>query len=117
MTATWDEASRCPRHQLTGKEESRRPMKGGVQGGELITLTCPQDECEYKDVGWIVQVRPDGTIPDAATTHDKSFDPLPGWRQERGRDTIQNLREEIELSQRPGGYRLGEGERGRRYFT
>jgi hypothetical protein len=117
MSTTWDEASRCPRHELTGIEQSSKPMKGGVQGGQLITLTCPQEECEYYDVGWIVQIRPDGTIPDAATSHDKSFEAMPGWRAERGRDIVQNLQEELRLSQRPGGYRLGDGEKGRRHFT
>jgi hypothetical protein len=117
MTASWDDASRCPRHELKGAEQSSRPMKHGEQRGTLVTLTCPQETCEYYDAGWVVQIRPDGTIPDARQSHDKSFDPLPGWKRERGRDIVQDLREEIALSQIPGGYRLGDGERGRRHFT
>jgi hypothetical protein len=68
---TWDEASRCPRDgQYTGKVVSRKPM--GL-AGQLVTLECPEDNCPYHDIGWTVQVRRDGTIPEPTMDRPKEF--------------------------------------------
>lgn len=116
MSATWEEASRCPIHDLKGKEG--KPVNlprgtGAAPGSSLITLTCPQESCEYHDLGWTVQIRPDGTIPDPTLDRDKSFHGMPGWQRERARDRVEDLREEMKRQQRPGAEVSGR----RRYFT
>jgi len=106
VSISWDEASQCPRDGLTGKVESRRRIpKGAAEvGGQLVTLTCPGTNCEYNGIGWTVQLRPDGTIPEPVERgqRERSFPVLPGsaTRAQAVRDA---LAEQVELEQRGGG--------------
>lgn len=99
MTSSWEDASRCPADQSPGKEQGKRPFNGG----QLITLTCQNTRCEYNDTGWVVQIRPDGTIPEPTTERDKFFPKLAGWQKERARDRIQNLEDQLKHEMLPGG--------------
>lgn len=75
MTIPWDEASRCPRDGTQGKIVFERAAKDalGHVNGVLKTLECGLESCEYSKTGWLVQVRPDGTIPDPPEKRDKFF--------------------------------------------
>jgi hypothetical protein len=62
VSTAWEVANKCPRDgAFTGKVVNR---KGAPGGGQLVTLECPETNCEYHDTGWVVQIRPDNTIPD-----------------------------------------------------
>jgi hypothetical protein len=102
MATTWTEASLCPRDQAyTGKVVSRKPIKGG--GGQLVTLECPETNCGYHSMGWIVQILPDGSIPDAVApgSRDKQWikSSMSATRAQQVRDM---LAEQAELEQKPG---------------
>jgi hypothetical protein len=100
MTTPWDEASRCPRDgAFTGKVTQRKPF----EGGQLVTLVCPEDNCEYHEMGWVVQLRPDGTIPDKLDVHnrEKSFVLSPTAAQTKRR-VLEALEEQAAAEQRPG---------------
>jgi hypothetical protein len=72
MSTSWDEASQCPDDQFTGKVINRKPIRGQ---GTLVTLECPNERCQYHETGWVVQVRPDNTIPDKLdlSTREKQY--------------------------------------------
>ena len=100
MTATWDEASACPADETPGKVMRRQPQQGG---GQLVTLTCNQTRCPYHTDGWVVQVRPDNTIPDKIDprTREKQFTPLQ-FNSMRREATLAALAEQARSEQRPG---------------
>jgi hypothetical protein len=101
MATTWDEASKCPRDgQFTGKVIQRRNLR---EGGQLITLECPEDNCEYSTTGWVVQTRPDGSIPDPIdpNTRDKNYAPT-SMSHQRRRMVLDALEEQAAAEQRPG---------------
>lgn len=58
-----EEASRCPTCREPGREMSIAPAKD--HAGKVHIFACENVRC--RDVGerWLVQVRPDGTIPQA----------------------------------------------------
>jgi hypothetical protein len=62
---TLEEAKRCPRCQEPGLEVvlTRTP------DGTVHTYQCENERCRWHQERWLVQVRPDGTIPDR--TKDK----------------------------------------------
>lgn len=66
MAATWEEASRCPRCDQAGEagvaQQSRKP------GVKVIPVFCRNEHCRWFDTSWLVQINPDGSIPDAAPT-------------------------------------------------
>ena len=64
MSSTWAEASKCPRDGAQGSIESERNGSGAMRGSKMVTVICPNTRCSFHDVGWVVQIRPDNTIPD-----------------------------------------------------
>jgi hypothetical protein len=100
MVATWDEASRCPRDGFTGKVMSRKGLGGG---GQLVSLVCPGDNCEYHEQGWVVQVRPDNTIPDVTPVEqrEKHYAPT-SMSNQRRRMVLDALEEQAASEMRPG---------------
>jgi hypothetical protein len=79
MSTTLEEASKCPRCDNFGDVGPRRPT--AKPGYDCIVITCKTELCPWYDTGWIVQINPDGTIPDAAPPGTvrgaKQFDVLP----------------------------------------
>jgi hypothetical protein len=101
MTTSWDEASRCPRGDgFTGKVESRKALPSG---GQMVTLVCPGDNCEYHEMGWVVQIRPDNTIPDKldVNTRERSFAPTAVSHQRRAQ-VMRALEEQAASEMKPG---------------
>ena len=101
MSTTWEEASRCPRDgQYQGKVVNRKTIHGG---GQLLTLQCPEDNCSFHEDGWIVQTRPDGTIPDKMDPRDrdKRFYKT-SMSSARKQMVTDALARQVELEQRPG---------------
>lgn len=99
MTTSWEEASQCPRDQFTGKVTGRRPLPGG---GQLVTLVCPGDNCEYADTGWLVQIRPDNTIPDKREA-DRTPKQFVNTMTETAKQQIRDaLAQQVESELKPG---------------
>jgi len=75
MSSSWAEASKCPRDGSQGAIASERAGTGQLRGSKLITLICPETRCGFHEDGWVVQIRPDNTIPDpqAPRTREKQF--------------------------------------------
>jgi hypothetical protein len=93
VDSTLDEARRCPTCNELGKSAGRRPLpkkKFEPPPGELHIFRCANTRCKRFDRDWIVQVRPDGTVPEPTTNREKSFPTTGGV----------SARERIERAQR-----------------
>lgn len=68
-----------------------------------MTLVCNQTRCPYHEDGWVVQIRPDNTIPDRidTRTREKEYTPLYAFNERRSA-LLGNLQEQLEREQRPG---------------
>lgn len=60
--ATLEEASRCPKCQEVGDQGA--PQRSNKPGVNIIPFTCKNERCRWYNTAWLVQVNPDGTIPD-----------------------------------------------------
>jgi hypothetical protein len=88
---TFEEACRCPKCGEPGQEvaaENRR-MRSGA---ELKQIYCRNARCNWLDTPWVVQVNPDGTIPEPTLDRQKSFAKLPD-RTEAVQRQLQRLQD------------------------
>ena len=60
---TFEEVSRCPKCDKPGKETRTLPPPRGTVG-KLVEFRCVSELCPWFDTLWMVQVNPDGSIPD-----------------------------------------------------
>jgi hypothetical protein len=61
--ASIEEASKCPKCGLTG-ELSGAPQQSAKPGVRVLTYKCKNDRCKWYDTGWLVQLNPDGSVPE-----------------------------------------------------
>jgi len=93
---TFDEARRCPSCAELGQPAGIRPTENRRQG-KLHIFKCQNERCEKFDRDWVVQVRPDGTIPDPILNREKSFPQERGVaraRIERAREALDRLNQQ-----------------------
>lgn len=97
--ATWEEASKCPKCGLTGEAGKVNFIRGSRD--RLIQLTCMNKVCKWYNTSWPVQVRPDGSVPDADTRpREKEFpERMGGLIIHR---SMEQLERELEASKEPG---------------
>lgn len=95
--STLDEARRCPKCGQPGAEDKRTPQR---TGGVSITFGCRNNRCLwFGQPGWVVDVRPDGTLPDPNRFRSKQF-PQMGDHTERMRAVVDR---QLSAEQGPGG--------------
>lgn len=82
-TASWEEASRCPKCDNQGVKVAE--IRLDRHQGKSITLECQHELCRWYKQRWIVQVKPDGSIPVR--------------NNQRGESAFPKLRESSELAQ------------------
>lgn len=98
---TFEQARRCPRCSELGEHvdiEDRITKIGPQRGSKLIKIYCRNGRCKWYNTAWTVQIRPDGTIPDAALYREKKFPELPSW----GAASVNALEQQLELETQPG---------------
>ncbi len=59
--ATLEEAKICPRCSEPGRLSHEHKFRSGKK---VITFMCDNERCRWYSTGWLVQVNPDGTIPE-----------------------------------------------------
>jgi hypothetical protein len=64
MASTLEEASRCPKCKEPGDIGARRPT--AKPGFDVLGVTCQNEACKWFETGWLVQINPDGSIPEPA---------------------------------------------------
>ena len=63
-TASWEEASRCPRCSQPGNDfKVARVTSGRMRGGVTHVLKCENERCKWYNTSWVVTVGPNGEIP------------------------------------------------------
>jgi hypothetical protein len=88
---TWEEASRCYKCQQPGVEVANLPAAERWQG-RVHTIECQNHICLNFGQRWIVQVRPDGSIPnrDTSTRGEKSFPKMTAGQESFARRGIED---------------------------
>ena len=70
---TLEEARRCPKCKVPGREvTSRRPRE--APGVIIHIFQCENDRCEDEGDRWAVQTNPDGSIPQRGERGPKAFE-------------------------------------------
>jgi len=72
MDTTYDTARRCYRCNELGQHIGTRPAPERRMGSFHV-YQCRNERCVGFERDWIIQVRPDGTIPTPETNREKSF--------------------------------------------
>lgn len=62
--ATLEEAKRCPKCNNVGKENGIKP--GAKPRTKVLVMLCENPLCRWHGTGWMIQINPDGSIPDPA---------------------------------------------------
>jgi hypothetical protein len=105
---TLEEASKCPRCDLTGEVTSTRKAPKTTPDGDLIiprvpdgamvrTYECQNERCTWYGTGWVVQVNPDNTVPIRARGgrgSEKQFPVMSREQQAMGRRTLEQIQAE-----------------------
>lgn len=99
---TFEEASRCPKCQHPGEVGSVREQYSTNQDAmvKLNVLFCRNQVCPWYNTSWIVQVNPDGSIPQAyEQLGPKQYPKLSPETETRIRENIQA---QLEAETKPG---------------
>jgi hypothetical protein len=89
---TFEEAKRCPKCQVPGMEV--REQKLAENKGKVHFIECINPVCKWFQTSWMVQVRPDGTIPDMTKDTDTGERSFPKMSQEQidmGRRVMEDI--------------------------
>jgi len=63
---------------------------------------CPEDNCEYSEFGWTVQIRPDNTIPDKQDPKDRPKQ-FKNTMTETAKQAVRDaLAQQVESEMKPG---------------
>jgi hypothetical protein len=99
-TASYEDATRCPKCGMPGHVRSKQPVLGRAKGTQLHLTFCENEVCQWYDTSWPVQVNPDGTVPvfEHHDPRDKAY-PKRMITDEATDKTIKALSRQLELEQ------------------
>lgn len=86
--ASLEEASHCPKCSQQG--ELTLQSAGPRVGSKALTYTCKNNLCLWFNTGWVVQVNPDGTIPERKAG-PKQFEKLTPGQETFARDVLHQV--------------------------
>lgn len=108
---SYEDASRCPRCDIPGDHTSSTPAKNSR--GKPVSIHmfyCRNENCRWFNTSWIVQVNPDGTIPDPnsdrGVMHEKAFPKMPAISGDEER-IIKAVERQVAQETQPGGGEIG----------
>jgi len=61
---TFEDRTHCPKCKEAGEETSSVPAPEAPKGTTLKTIYCRNKRCRWFDTCWMVQVNPDGSVPE-----------------------------------------------------
>jgi hypothetical protein len=99
---TFEEAKRCPKCELPGEDKSTTAAKNSEgKPVKVHMIFCRNSECPWFDTSWIVQVNPDGSIPEAySQLGPKQFPKVSGEMETKIRESIEA---QVRAETSPGG--------------
>lgn len=75
--ASYEEASRCPKCKEVGRLANKRSIKN-IRGATIHIFECHNEKCKwFNESGWMVQVNPDGSVPNPDVNRPKQFPQRP----------------------------------------
>lgn len=93
---TLEEARRCPRCEFPGTEAGSKPAPERWMG-RLQLFKCMNQRCIRYEGIWVVQIKPDGTIPAPTMDREKNFPVMEGMstrsRIEKARASVDAINE------------------------
>jgi hypothetical protein len=90
--STYEKATRCPKCTLPG---ILTKTHAGVGGAKVESWTCDNERCKWYTTGWIIQINPDGSIPERRPG-PKQFEPLSPGMETAARDYLRSIEQEEE---------------------
>lgn len=102
--ATFEEAQKCPKCSTPGEISAERSLPRSKD--KLVTLICKNSTCKWFNTTYVVQRRPDGSVPDPDTRpRVKDFPAMHGGLQvaQDMRDVEELLLRQNEQMRQPGG--------------
>ena len=63
MATPYEDAIKCPKCSERGDPQGTQPIDG-MPGYQALTVYCRNASCRWLDTMWVVQINPDGTIPE-----------------------------------------------------
>lgn len=90
-TATWEEAIRCPRCDVPGRDNGG--LKNVRSGVTTHSITCMNERCSWFETNWAVQVQADGTIPirEMPERQPKVFPKIAGMSPEKAAKIVRQI--------------------------
>lgn len=106
---TFEEAKRCPKCKEPGEDRIQRPVHGLPRGTMAHTIYCVKEGCEWYNTCWIIQVNPDGSIPQPKN-HRGEAKMYVGFENhdQQARDIKAAIEADLELQKRIGREIRGE---------
>jgi hypothetical protein len=104
VQSTYEEATRCPRCALPGDVTGKAPA--AKRGYQVHTVYCRNKDCSWFDSMWIVQVNPDGSVPQPNTAKPREADKLYPSLQappEEEQRILAALERQVSVEVKPGG--------------
>lgn len=99
--ADYEEAKRCPKCQQPGDKVSEHSAGPEFKPGtKAHIIMCRNELCRWYDTTWVVQVRPDGTVPDPQILNrQKNYPDMPVDQEVLD----EYLQSELDAQRHPGG--------------
>lgn len=94
----YEQATHCPICDQPGELSSTNSVPG-FPGTKVEGWTCVNERCRWFTTGWIIQINPDGTIPDR-TAGPKQYQPLSPGQETAARDYLRAIQQEEEVASR-----------------
>jgi hypothetical protein len=107
LQTTFEEAKRCPKCQVPGKDNRIVAVLRGVRdvpnGAKVHEILCVNERCEWYNTPWFVQENPDGTVPPPTdhTGKEKKYIGFEG-HDEMARRLKAQMEKEAAASLQPG---------------
>jgi len=105
VQSTYEEATRCPKCKVPGQVTSKTPARGDARPGTTVHMVyCRNDQCQWFDTNWVVQVNPDGSVPPPQNhgAHNKNYPMSRAVVPDEDQRVVDSIRKQLEAETKPG---------------
>ncbi len=85
-TTSYEKATRCPKCEFTGAIRKTK-----LKDGELHTVTCMNERCEWYDTNWVVVILSDGSIAEREPQGPRTFPREQGASYDQRRSRVLDM--------------------------
>lgn len=109
MATTLEEAKRCPKCSQPGDHRLTTTPRNVKPGTRMLHVFCTSPLCSWYDTSWVIQINPDGSIPDASMKALREDQKVYPKLQPIGNDEeriLNAIEKQLAQEQKPGGGEL-----------